>query len=371
MTKIYLKEISKKYNGVYAVKSLSLEIEDGEFLAILGPPGAGKTSTIKMIAGVEPVSGGEIFFNNQPISSLPPNKRDIAMVFESYALYPHLTAFENIAYPLRSKKNVLGYTDEQINQHVRQVADLLEIGEQLHRRPAFLSGGQRQRVALARSLVRTPRLFLFDEPIAHLDARLRHRLRGELKRIQRARKTTTIWATPDYLEAIAMADKVAVLFQGKLQQVGTPSTILATPATMDVAQFIGDPPINVLSAKIQSYDNQLWFDCEKFKLPVPDKLVKIVEKANYFDNLLIGVRPSDIVIHQTEIEPPAFPTELYVAERLHRKTVLSFSVGTELIKANVSAEFSGKIGDRIWVDIPAEKLLIFDAKTGANLTPLS
>lgn len=370
MTKIVLKEISKRYNGVQAVKPLSLEIRDGEFLVLLGPPGAGKSSTVKMMAGVEPPSDGEIFFDDKPVTGLPPNKRDIAMVFESYALYPHFTAFDNIAYPLRSNKRALGYTDEQINEKVRQIADLLEISEQLQRRPAFLSGGQRQRVALARCLIRNPQLLLFDEPIAHLDARLRHRLRGELKRIQRERKITTVWATPDYLEAIAMADRVAVLFQGELQQVGPPAAILASPATAEIAHFIGDPPINVLPAKVQSSGGQLWFDVGEFKIPAPPKIANVVEK-NFASNFLIGLHPGDMAVSHTEIGRPAFPAKLYVAERLHRKTVLSLSVGSELIKINASPNFQGRIGDTLWVDIQPEKLFIFDAKTGANLIPLA
>ena len=368
MARITLKEISKSYNGVEAVDSLSFEVRQGEFFVILGPPGAGKSSTVKMIAGVEPPSSGEIFFDDRPMGDTPPNKRNVAMVFESYALYPHLTAFENIAYPLRAKKGQLGYTGAQIDQHVREMADLLRISEQLQRRPAFLSGGQRQRVALARSLVRDPDLLLLDEPIAHLDARLRHHLRGEMKRLHQREKTTTIWCTPDYMEAIAMGDRVAVLSAGSLKQLGTPSEILNNPATVEVAQFVGDPPMNLLSARIRSDGGQLWLDLDGSRVPASDEIRNVVQTGRDVDSVVIGIRPGDIVIHQTEVEPPALVTELYAAETLHRKTVLSLSLGSELIKANTSTEFKGKVGDRIWIELPMDKAFVFDPETGLALT---
>jgi len=369
MARITLKEINKSYNGVRAVNSLSFEVQQGEFLVILGPPGAGKSSTIKMIAGVDLPSGGEVFFDDQPMGDTPPNKRNVAMVFESYALYPHLTAFGNIAYPLRAKRGQHEYTSEEIDRRVRHMADLLQISEQLQRKPAFLSGGQRQRVALARSLVRDPGLLLLDEPIAHLDARLRHHLRGELKRLHQERKTTTIWCTPDYLEAIAMGDRVAILNAGDLKQLGSPSEILNNPATVEVAQFVGDPPMNVLPAGIRSHGGELWLDLIGSTILASDKVRQLVESAQGIqDRVMIGFRPSDIVIHQAEVEPPALPTELYSVETLHRKTVLSLSFGSELIKVNTPTEFQGKVGEKIWIDLPMKKAFVFDVRTGLALT---
>lgn len=337
-------------------------------MTILGPPGAGKTSTLKMIAGVEPLSGGEILFDGKPMSGIAPNRRNIAMVFEGYALYPHLTALENIAYPLRATRAKTAYTEEEIQERIRDVAELLEIGEILGRRPAYLSGGQRQRVALARALVRDPQVFLFDEPIAHLDARLRHRLRGDLRRIQRELKTTTIYATPDYLEAIAMADRIAVLFGGELKQLGTPAEVTSAPASADVAQFIGDPPMNVLPAQVVREDAQLWFTIEGSQIPVPDRLRKAVHSGDFSEGVLVGLRPKDVLVSQVEAQPPAFPTELYVVEYFHRKVVLTLAKGTALIRASARRDFQGKIGERIWVQFPAEKIFAFDPTSGWALT---
>ena len=294
MTTVTFRTVSKNYTGVRAVKKLALEINDGEFLSILGPPGAGKSSILKMVAGIEAVSEGEILFDGTPINDFPPNKRNVAMVFESYALYPHLTVFKNIAYPLHERKHELGYTDEQINKAVEEIAALLQISELLQRRPAQLSGGQRQRVALARALVRNPRVFLFDEPIAHLDARLRHMLRGELKRIQRKRMTTTIYATPDFMEAIALADRIAVLFKGELHQVGTPSEIMHRPATAAVAEFVGDPPMNVLPAKLGTSGEDVYFDCNGLKVSVPTNLRPRLTNGDFSEGVLVGIYPGDI-----------------------------------------------------------------------------
>ena len=365
MSTVTLHAVSKAYNDVQAVKSLSLEVADGELLALLGPPGAGKSSTVKMIAGVEDVTEGEIRFDGKPVNGLPPNRRDVAMVFESYALYPHMTAFDNIAYPLREQKQKLGLTNDQIDDEVNRIADLLQFREHLGRKPGHLSGGQKQRVALGRALVRHPRVLLLDEPIAHLDARLRHHLRGELKRIQRERHVTTVYSTPDYLEAIAMADRVAVIFEGELHQLGTPPEVLHTPATARVAEFVGDPPMNILPAKIVSDSGQLRFNCEEMEitLPVPDRLKSGLESGSFPEGVLIGYRPGDIVVNSEAANGSTFPTELYVVERLHRKAILSLEKCGVLIKVNTSTDFKGKIGDQVTVQMPSDKMYVFDAKT--------
>lgn len=367
MSKITLKEVSKSYNGLEAVKSLSLDIKDGELLCLLGPPGAGKSSTVKMIAGVENITEGEILFDDEIMNRRPPNTRDVAMVFESYALYPHLSAFDNIAYPLREQRRKSGYSNEQIEKEVIEIAELLQFAEHLQRKPGHLSGGQKQRVALGRALVRQPRVLLFDEPIAHLDARLRHHLRGELKRIQLERKTTTIYATPDYLEAIAMADRVAMLFDGELHQLGTPADILNRPATTKVAGFVGDPTMNILLGGIISEHGQLFFQSDEIKVPVPPRLKSIIEQKQ-LEEVFLGIRPGDIAFSLTEIEPPAFPAELYTVETLHRKSILTLEKNGDLIKVNVPTVFRGEVGDTVWLKFPKENMFVFDPETLKTLT---
>ncbi len=367
MAEIRLNNVSKRYNGVQAVKSLSLDIKDGEFLAILGPPGAGKSSTAKMVAGVEMPTSGEVLFDGRVMGDTPPNKRDVAMVFESYALYPHLTAFENIAYPLKSRRAKLGYSAKEIEQRVEHMGELLQIPEQLYRKPAFLSGGQRQRVALARALVRNPAVFLLDEPIAHLDARLRHHLRGELKRLHAQNKTTTVWCTPDYLEAIAMGDRVAVLYEGDLKQIGTPSDILKYPASVEVAQFVGDPPMNLLPAELESQDGLLWLHVAGIKVPANDRMRRVLEEKKISDRVTLGIRPGDIVMYTTPDQDNTIPSELYSTETLHRKTVVSLTFESTLVKVNTAVGFRGKVGEKMWLSLPIDNAYLFDDQSGLLL----
>jgi multiple sugar transport system ATP-binding protein len=360
--------VSKRYGGIVAVKDLNLDILEGEFLAVLGPPGAGKTSTLKMIAGVEAVSEGEIFFDESPMGALPPNRRNVSMVFETYALYPHLSVFENIAYPLRRETGAHKRSENDIKETVSNVAELLQITPTLHRRPAELSGGQRQRVALARSLVRRPAVSLFDEPIAHLDARLRHQLRGELKRLHHLHHTTTVYATPDYAEAIAMADKVAVISGGQLKQVGTPAEILEAPASAEVAQFVGDPPMNILPASLRRHDEQTWINLGGSEFPAPPELVKRVESGTLKQEVLIGIRPKDIVLRRSPGSKTVFRAQLYSAERLHRKTVVSLTGGQDLIKVNAPVDFVAVVGEPYWIEFPLDRLLTFDSSSHLAIT---
>jgi multiple sugar transport system ATP-binding protein len=370
MAQVTLKAITKSYNGIDAVKSVTIDIADGEFMAILGPPGAGKTSTLKMIAGVEEISSGEVLFDGIVVNEIPPNKRDVAMVFESYALYPHMTAFENIAYPLKENRRKYGYNNKQIEEKVMEIARLLQFSEHLERKPAHLSGGQRQRVALGRALVREPRVIMFDEPIAHLDARLRHQLRGELKRIQRSRKTTTIYATPDYLEAIAMADRVAVLFNGVLHQIGSPVEILRTPATSEVAQFVGDPPMNILPSRVVDKNGNLYFISSNLEFKVPSWLKNSLENEIYDQDILVGIKPKDINIFLNDHNPQTFKTKLYVMEALHRKSILSLERNGLIIKVNTNIEFQVKVGSPVWIEFPEDKLFVFDPNTNKALSPM-
>jgi len=246
MASVSIRNVWKYYGKTAAVKDLDIEITDGEFLCILGPSGCGKSSTLRMLAGLEHISAGDILFGDQRVNDLPPKERDIAMVFENYALYPHKNVYENIANSLR-----LGnIPKDSIEQKVTKAAKMLEIGGLLDRKPLELSGGQKQRVAIGRAIVREPQLFLFDEPIAHLDAKLRAYMRVELKILQRELGTTMVYVTHDQLEALSMADRIAVMHEGVLQQLGTPQDIYNSPVNEWVAGFVGEPPMNFIDCEI-------------------------------------------------------------------------------------------------------------------------
>ena len=292
MANIILTDVWKIYNKgkrgeVEAVKGLNLECKDGEFLAILGPSGCGKTSTLRMIAGLEKISAGTIQIGNRIVNDLHPSERDIAMVFESYALYEHLTVFENLAFPLR----VRGHNNEEINRRIKRAADILDIGELLKRMPAHLGDGQKQRVSLGRAIVREPAAFLMDEPISHLDAMLRSRMRREIQHFQKELHTTTVYVTHDQLEATAMADRIAVMNSGELQQVGTPQEIFESPINTFVANFVGEPPMNLLDVEVANCDDSLELRADPFVLPIHDpSLVQTINQAN-LPKFTLGIRP--------------------------------------------------------------------------------
>ena len=252
MAKVSFRNVWKKYGDVAAVKDLNIECPDGSFLSILGPSGCGKSSTMRMVAGLEHITSGQILFDEKPINALPPKDRDVAMVFENYALYPHKSVFENMANPLKLR----GQDGSVIKERVTAAAKLLEISHLLERRPQELSGGQKQRVAIGRAIVREPNLFLFDEPIAHLDAKLRAHMRGEIKHLQRTLGTTMIYVTHDQLEAMSMADTIAVMHDGELQQLGSPREVYNRPVNAWVAGFVGEPAMNFVDVDVE--DREVW-----------------------------------------------------------------------------------------------------------------
>src|SRR5213594_453625 len=243
MARVLLKNLNKKYDDVHAVKDVNLEIRDREFVVLVGPSGCGKTTTLRMVAGLEEISSGEIQIDEQRINELAPMDRDIAMVFQNYALYPHMSVYDNMAFGLRMRK----FETEEIERRVNQAAEVLGIQALLERRPRQLSGGQRQRVALGRAIVRNPRVFLFDEPLSNLDAKLRVEMRAELLRLHRALGATMIYVTHDQVEAMTMGQRIAVLHEGRLRQLGTPAEIYQRPADVFVARFLGNPGMNVLA----------------------------------------------------------------------------------------------------------------------------
>src|SRR2546423_1196321 len=301
---VTFEEVVKKFGSVVAVDRLNLKIESGEFVVLLGPSGCGKTTSLRMIAGLEEASGGRILIGETCVNGIPPRYRDVAMVFQSYALYPHMTVEENIAYPLRVRK----IERAQIAKRVQHVAELLSINELLRRKPRELSGGQRQRVALARAIVREPRVYLMDEPLSNLDAKLRVQMRGELKRLQYELGTTTVYVTHDQAEAMTLAHRVAIMEGGRLQQFDTPLTIYERPANKFVAGFIGSPSMNFLEGRIVEAERK--FIHRDFSLPLDEPKLS---RLRGHERVTLGVRPEDVRI-ATEERSGSFPANVYVTE---------------------------------------------------------
>ena len=325
---IEFRNVTKTFGGACVVYDLSLEVRDGEFIVLLGPSGCGKTTTLRMLAGLETATSGDILINGERVNDVPTQHRDLAMVFQSYALYPHMTIAENIGYPLRVRK--LDKADRAAR--VQRVAAMLEIESLLERKPRQLSGGERQRVALARAIVREPRAYLMDEPLSNLDARLRVQMRGELKRLQHQLGTTTIYVTHDQAEAMTLASRVAVMKKGRLQQFDTPLNIYNHPANRFVAEFVGSPSMNFMDG----------------------------ERGT------MGIRPEHIQVLTTP-EDGAIEARVYVTELMGNETFVFVSVGDNRLIARAPADFRADVDTKVWLKLATEKIHWFDPATGNRL----
>lgn len=370
MVELELKNVTKKYGDLVAVKNLSFKTKRGELVVLLGPPGAGKSSTLKMVAGVENVTSGEILMNGQVINHLDPAERDVAMAFETYALYPHLSVFENIAFPLRSPKRARDFSEEAVRKKVLEVAQFLEIDMLLERKPRELSGGQRQRVSLARCLVREPRVFLLDEPIAHLDAKLRHRLRRELKKWQEERGTTTLYTTTDYLEAFSVGDRIVVLNRGNLEQIGTWEEIYNHPASHFVGMIVSDPPMNYTDAKVVTKNGELFLDVKGilFRLSsFTQEKIRIMK----FQEVVMGIFPSKIVPFTSELSYSSGTVingvVKFVELRGSRKIVFVSTERNLNFTVQLSAEESVRPGDTVQYFFGIEEIQVFDRESKKNV----
>jgi multiple sugar transport system ATP-binding protein len=352
---ISFRRVVKQFADSTVVDDLSLDINDGEFVVLLGPSGCGKTTTLRMLAGLESVTSGEIYLDGELINDVPTQRRDLAMVFQSYALYPHMTIRENIAYPLRVRKLSRGVQKTK----VERVAQLLEITSLLERKPRQLSGGERQRVALARSIVREPRAYLMDEPLSNLDARLRVKMRGELKRLQHQLKTTTVYVTHDQAEAMTLAHRVAVMQKGKLQQFDTPMNIYERPANRFVAEFVGSPSMNFLAGHID-LSNQTFLSGE-FKILIS------ADHLRHDGRVVLGIRPEDISISTEKSAGDSLPARVYVTELLGNETFVFLMFGESKLIARAAADFRAEEEMPVWLSFARNKLHFFDPDTGLRI----
>lgn len=343
MSNISLSNITKKFRSVIALADVSFRVNDGEFFVLLGPTGAGKTTTLRVIAGLEKQDAGSVAFDGEAIDALTPADRDIAFVFQQYSLYPTMSVYDNLAFPLRSP--VHRVSEEEIKTKIRGVAEILRISHLLDRKTARLSGGEMQRVSIGRAIVRDPRVFLMDEPLSNLDAKLRESLRVELKHIQKSLGKTILYVTHDQIEALTMADRIAVLNEGQIVQEGAPDDIYDRPATTFVAQLVGTPRINLFEATRQNG-----------VVTLKDGTVMVESKPNLPDALLLGIRPEDV-------KPDAngkFSGQILLKEPLGVETVLHIKTGEQTLLSLVPGMSDAKIGDVLKFSIASDKLHFFD-----------
>lgn len=344
MATVELSNLHKAFGEYTALESLNLHIDDGEFLVLLGPSGCGKSTTMRLVAGLEEPTSGDILIGDKRVNDTPARDRDLAMVFQNYALYPHMTVGENIGYPLKIAKIGRAAREEQ----VRAAASKVEMEHLLTRRPAELSGGQRQRVALARAIVRTPQLFLMDEPLSNLDAKLRTVMRAELKHLQKELATTTIYVTHDQVEAMTLADRIVILNEARIQQVGTPAEIYANPANVFVASFIGSPPMNLIKGEFQGG-------------VFTHEGGQVILAGQPDGKATLGIRPEDISVSSGE---PDLAGRVYSSELLGDSTLLNIRSGEALIAVKVGPDAGRAMDDAIDLAFNLDKIAVFDGETG-------
>lgn len=364
MADLKLKNIVKKYpNGFVAVKNFSLDIEDKEFIIFVGPSGCGKTTTLRMIAGLEDISGGELYIGDELMNEVPPKERDIAMVFQNYALYPHMTVFDNMAFGLKLRK----VPKDEIKNRVEEAAKILDIAHLLDRKPKALSGGQRQRVAMGRAIVREPKVFLMDEPLSNLDAKLRVQMRTEISKLHHRLATTFIYVTHDQTEAMTLGTRIVVLKDGIIQQVDTPQNLYNKPCNLFVAGFIGSPQMNFIDCKVVKSGDEVSLVFGEYKIKLPEAKAKALIEGNYIDkDVILGIRPEDI--HAEEIflnssEESIVQAYVEVTELLGAEVNLYLLIAGQNATAKVNARYDAKVGDTIKVGFDVNRIHIFDKAT--------
>ncbi|MFW9894830.1 MAG: ABC transporter ATP-binding protein [Candidatus Thorarchaeota archaeon] len=363
MVRIRLENVNKLFGPeVHVLKDIYLEIKDKEFMVLVGPSGCGKSTCLNIIAGLEYVTDGRVFFDDVDVTFVPPKERKIAMVFQSYALYPHMNVRHNMGFALK----LAGMEESEIERRVESAAELLGISELLERKPGELSGGQRQRVALGRSIVRNPTVFLFDEPLSNLDAKLRIQMRGEIIKLHQKLNTTQVYVTHDQVEAMSMADRIAILFDGVFQQIGTPSEVYNRPINKFVASFIGSPAMNFFDSQYKNSPYKMIVFGQTEYL-ITDEIAEKLERTNSY-NVILGIRPEHIKITPNEHEN-SFKIKITIIEFLGAETLITFEF-EDGISGMISSPgfYDAQMGDSAYISFPIDKIHIFNSKSEVNLT---
>jgi multiple sugar transport system ATP-binding protein len=361
MASVTYKNVVKKFGDMTAVDNISFHVEDKEFLVLVGPSGCGKTTALRLLAGLEEITSGEILIGDRVVNDIAPKDRDIAMVFQSYALYPHLSVYENMAFGLKLRKT----PKDEINRRVNQAAEVLGITDLLQRKPRQLSGGQRQRVAVGRAIVREPKVFLFDEPLSNLDAKLRVQMRTEISKLHQRLQTTFIYVTHDQVEAMTMASRIAVINKGKLQQIDSPQNLYDRPANLFVAGFIGSPAMNFFPGRLRKENGRVMVDTGDFVVTIPPERAKNYEPHAGRD-IVFGIRPENI--HDAHFTPPNIHGETInmkvdVTELMGNEIFLYLVSGKNSCVARVDPRSTSRIGEPIQVVFDMDNFHVFDAQT--------
>ena len=363
MAHVTLRSLEKNYEGTPAVRGIDLDIPDKEFVVLVGPSGCGKSTTLRMIAGLEEITGGDIAIGGDVVNDVPPKDRDIAMVFQNYALYPHMTVFQNMSFGLRLKR----FPKAEIKKRVDEAARILDITELLDRKPKQLSGGQRQRVAMGRAIVRNPKVFLFDEPLSNLDAKLRVQMRTEIKKVHQQVRTTTVYVTHDQVEAMTLADRVVVMNGGNIEQVGTPQQLYHNPRTRFVAGFIGSPAMNFIPCRMEEANGGLSIRLtNELAFPVPPARAAQYQGSKQNGKLLLGLRPEHITEAGQHLEPGEVPFEakLEVTEPMGMETLVYFPVNGTQVCGRVNPNAGARDGAPLRLAADLNNMHLIDEASG-------
>ncbi len=370
MAKIVFESVTKVFNEENAIDDLSFECKDGEFFVLFGPSGAGKTTTMNLISGMEEVTSGRIWIGDKVVNNIEPRFRDVAYTFENYSLYPHLNVYENICFPLKSPIRKHEFTQEKIDTLVSEITVTLQINHLLERSITQLSGGQKQRVALARTMIRKPAVYLLDEAIAHLDTKLRHSIRAALKGYQEEKSVTTIYATPDQLDAIAMCDRMIIIRSGKMQQIGNADDVYQFPVNEFVATSIGYPPMNVLPARLISEGDEVFIRLNGIDLRIPNEMkVHLKERAKH-QEIRLGIRPNDMGLQKGgDNEDISIAGELNMIEHYGDFCVLHVQVEGSDVKVKIEGETAVKVNEKVQLTTDIDKAYIFTSDDGKTIWP--